>query len=58
MAKINLDVLKNRIADMYDPDDLVDLLGISVADLLDAFEERVINNMEIWEDLDIDVNDE
>lgn len=58
MAKINLDVLKNRIADMYDPDDLVDLLGISVADLLDAFEERVINNMELWEDLDIDVNDE
>lgn len=38
---MDIEVIKARLADMYDPDALVDILEISVEDIVDAFEDRV-----------------
>lgn len=40
--KMDLFVLKERLIERYDPDYLVDVLGISTEDLLEAFEHKVM----------------
>lgn len=39
----NLQDFKRRIIDAYDVEYIVDILGISAAELLDAFEEKLWN---------------
>lgn len=39
--------LKERIAERYDPDYLVDVLGITSEELVEAFEEKVLANKEL-----------
>ena len=39
--KISLSVLKERIAERYDPDYLVDILDISSEEILEAFEDKL-----------------
>lgn len=48
-----LAVLKERIAEAYDADELVDLLDISSEELLEAFEEKLEEKRDLfhnWED--------
>jgi len=40
--KVPLDRAKIALLDQYDPDELVDLLGITGEELLDAFEDKVL----------------
>lgn len=39
---VSLERAKIFLADQYDPDEIVDLLNLSAMDLLDAFEDRVL----------------
>lgn len=41
MSQIELELLKRRIIDRYDPDYLVDVLRISTEDLVEAFADRL-----------------
>ena len=43
MGKIRLELLKARIAERYDPDYVVDVLGLDTEDILDAFEDRLLS---------------
>lgn len=57
MVKLNLEVLKERIAERYDPDYVVDLLGLDTMDILNAFEDvllRKANDFSEVEDADSD----
>lgn len=56
--RIDYETLKNRIADAFDTDTLCDLLRITVEDLLDAFEDRVIEYREEFSDLEDPDHDE
>ena len=38
---VELQELKQRLADAYDPDELVDLLDLSSEDIIEKFEDRV-----------------
>lgn len=49
--RIDIETLKERIADKYDPDVLVDLLQVSVHDLLEAFEDRLADNLDLFSEL-------
>lgn len=49
---MNLATLKERIAERYDPDYLVDILKITSEELLDAFEERVLAMREEFEEVE------
>lgn len=40
-----LEELKERILENYDPDDIVEALELSTEDLLDAFEQKLIDNL-------------
>lgn len=37
--------IKRRIVDAYDPDALVDILGISTEELVERFEDKVVANI-------------
>lgn len=52
MVKVDVEVLKNRIADAYDVVDVVDILGITVLDILDAFEDKLIARRGAFSDLE------
>lgn len=56
--KLHIDVLKERIADRYDIVDVVDILGLSVEDLLDAFEDLVDKRRALFDDVDEDIGEE
>lgn len=43
MGKLSLELLKERIADRYDPEYLVDVLGITTEEILEAFEDKLID---------------
>lgn len=45
MGKISLELLKERIADRYDPDYVVDLLGLDTMDILNAFEDVLLRKV-------------
>ena len=50
MGKLSLELLKERVADRCDPDYVVDLLGITTEELLDAFEDKLLAKAnEFWE---------
>lgn len=52
MGKVNLDTLKERISERYDPDYLVDVLGITAEELLDAFEEKLLAKVEEFSEVE------
>lgn len=43
---LNVEVLKARIADAYDIDTVVELLDLSVTDILNAFEDVLISKQD------------
>ena len=53
-----IDELRERILQEYDVDLLCEVLDISAEDILDAFENRVINKLEVLEELAIEEEDE
>jgi hypothetical protein len=59
-VKLEVAVLKERVAERYDPDYLVDLLSITSEELLDAFEDRLllVAEQEFSEVLDMDEDTE
>lgn len=50
--KIPLALLKERICDTYDVEYVIDVLGLDVADLLDAFEEQLVQRRHLFPELD------
>lgn len=57
MVKIDVEELKARIDCAYDVESVVDILGLSVLDILNAFEERVLMKADEF-DLDNDYMEE
>ena len=53
-----IDELRERILQEYDVDLLCEVLDSSAEDVLDAFENRVINKLEVFEELAIEEEDE
>lgn len=41
MGKLRLELLKERIAERYDPDYIVDVLGITSEELVEMFEDKL-----------------
>lgn len=52
MGKANIEVFKERIADAYDPDVLIDMLGISSIEILDAFEDVLLERWGLFDEFD------
>ena len=50
MLYLTLDELRDKLLDQYDPDDLIELLQISSEELLDRFEDKLINRFETLQD--------
>lgn len=48
---IDIEVLKARIADAYDPEYVVDMLGITITELLDRFEDKLMEKIDEWPEL-------
>ena len=44
--------LKQRIIQEYDPDLLCDILQVTIEELVDALEDKILDNIEIFEELD------
>lgn len=44
----NVEVVKKRIADAFDPDELVDILGLTSLDILDAFEDVLLEKIDLF----------
>lgn len=57
MSNYDLQVLKERIMERYDPDYVVDVLGISTEDLLEAFEGKLVEKVDDFAEL-LDGEDE
>ena len=47
---LTMDEIKERILRMYDPDDLLEALEISAEELLDRFEDKLINRLDTFEE--------
>jgi hypothetical protein len=56
--KLPIDVLKERIDFAYDPDSIVDMLDISVVELLEAFEDKLVERREVFSHLEEEVFDD
>lgn len=55
MKRVNLEIIKERIIHRYDPDEIVDMLGLGAIDILDAFEDNLIANLSMFPDcLDVE----
>jgi len=52
MTRINLEEMKQRIADRCDPEEVCDVLGLSTLEILNAFEDRLQEKIDEWEGLD------
>ena len=52
---LTLDEIKERILKTYDPDDLLEALEINSEELLDRFEDKLINRLDEFEE---DLTDE
>ncbi len=48
---LTLTELKDRIIQEYDPDLLVEVLEITSEELLERFEDKVLENIELFEEL-------
>jgi len=53
-----IDELRERILQEYDVDLLCEVLNISAEDILDAFENRLIDKVELFEELMIEEENE
>jgi hypothetical protein len=47
---LTLEEIKERLLKIYDPDDLLEALEISSEELLDRFEDKLINRLEQFEE--------
>ena len=47
---LTLEEIKERLLRFYDPDDLLESLQITAEELLDRFEDKLINRLEKFED--------
>lgn len=48
---VDIEVLKARIIDAYDPEYVVDILEISLQELLDRFEDKLLEKVNEWPEL-------
>ena len=56
---LTMDEIKERILRLYDPDDLLEALEISAEELLDRFEDKLINRLDTFEEeLQVEEEDE
>jgi hypothetical protein len=46
---LTLEEIKERLLKTMDPDDLLEVLQITSEDMLDRFEDRLINRLEVFE---------
>ena len=47
---LTLEEIKERLFQFYDPDDLLESLQITSEEILDRFEDKLINRLEKFED--------
>ena len=47
---LTMDEIKERILRVYDPDDLLEALEISSEELMDRFEDKLINRLDMFEE--------
>lgn len=47
----NEDIILQRIEDRYDPDGLVDCLGLDSHDIVEAFREYILANLHLFDDI-------
>ena len=47
---LTLEEIKERLLKVYDPDDLLEALEITSEQLLDRFEDRLINRLDVFEE--------
>jgi hypothetical protein len=47
---LTLEEIKERLLKAYDPDDLLEALEITSEQLLDRFEDRLINRLDVFEE--------
>ena len=47
---LTMDEIKERVLQRYDPDDLIESLDISSEEILDRFEDKLINRLEQFEE--------
>jgi hypothetical protein len=45
-----MDEIREKILDRYDPDDLIEFLELSSEEILDRFEDKLINRLEQFEE--------
>ena len=45
-----MDEIREKILDRYDPDDLIDFLELTSEEILDRFEDKLINRLEQFEE--------
>jgi len=56
---LTMDEIKERILRVYDPDDLLEALEISAEELMDRFEDKLINRLDRFEEeLQVEEEDE
>jgi len=56
---LTMDEIKERILRLYDPDDLLEALEISAEELMDRFEDKLINRLDRFEEeLQVEEEDE
>jgi len=47
--RLTMEEIKERLLQRYDPDDLVESLDLSSEEILDRFEDKLINKLEHFE---------
>jgi hypothetical protein len=47
---LTMEEIKERLLQRYDPEDLVEALDLSSTELLDRFEDKLINRLESFEE--------
>jgi hypothetical protein len=45
-----MDEIREKILDRYDPDDLIEFLELTSEEILDRFEDKLINRLEQFEE--------
>mgnify|MGYP003125720423 FL=1 len=47
---LTMDEIREMILKRYDPDDLIDYLELTSEEILDRFEDKLINRLEVFEE--------
>lgn len=55
---LTLEEIKERLLKTYDPDDLIEALEITSEEVLDMFEDKLINKLDVFEEELEDEEDE